>query len=641
MLIFLGPLVLFGRPYYIGPKGNNYTGNGSRGNPWFGVGYAMNKCLPGDTVYALTGTYAYNSTQTINVSGLAGKYIVLISEAGHPDSVKFDFNTYPQSTTPKETIYGLYAFGRSYLIFKDLTIGNITAIHLDDGRAQAYYIQSCHHITFDQCNSFNIAGRGFQCHNCYSIYYINCDAWLCADPQLADPGNAGTGFVATGEGPNKNGYDTILYRGCRGWYCSDQSFGTYHHGYVEWDSCWAFANGSVDYKSGVGYGWKLGHSLVDVEPLGRLVKNCLAVYNKNVGFSENNSEYALNMHVYNNLSIKNESLIANSTEGNGFYIYDPTYPGSWSNTRVYRNNIAYGNYYNDFWKATDTTSTGLDHSYNSWDLPYYDNPGRWGMIKYQRSPSTVNDDDFLALPTDRTNCVAILAAARQEDGSLPDIGDYFKLKPSSDLIDKGIDLGLPYNGSAPDLGAFECDIQPGTSNKYPKIKIISPRNYETYTTSEPIIISTEVSDNGSISKVEFLLGDSIIGKTNNFPWSFNWTHAPVGKYYIRAVATDNEGAKGTSSKVFISAVPGGEFISDESVLFRNPNDGNFYFYLAEPQESNCEIAIVTLTGQVIYKETMTPSENIKEFHLSHISPGIYILMLSGKDIVLTKKFIKI
>jgi hypothetical protein len=25
----------------------------------------------------------------------------------------------------------------------------------------------------------------------------------------------------------------------------------------------------------------------------------------------------------------------------------------------------------------------------------------------------------------------------------------------SDLIDKGVDVGLPYTGSAPDLGAFE------------------------------------------------------------------------------------------------------------------------------------------------------------------------------------------
>ena len=48
----------------------------------------------------------------------------------------------------------------------------------------------------------------------------------------------------------------------------------------------------------------------------------------------------------------------------------------------------------------------------------------------------------------------LLLAQRNEDGSLPNI-DYLYLKSTSDLIDKGIDVGLPFNGSAPDIGAFE------------------------------------------------------------------------------------------------------------------------------------------------------------------------------------------
>jgi len=48
----------------------------------------------------------------------------------------------------------------------------------------------------------------------------------------------------------------------------------------------------------------------------------------------------------------------------------------------------------------------------------------------------------------------MLKSARKSDGSLPDI-DFFKLVSGSDLRNAGIDLGLPYNGSAPDLGPFE------------------------------------------------------------------------------------------------------------------------------------------------------------------------------------------
>jgi hypothetical protein len=44
--------------------------------------------------------------------------------------------------------------------------------------------------------------------------------------------------------------------------------------------------------------------------------------------------------------------------------------------------------------------------------------------------------------------------SRQDDGSLPE-SNFLKLKEESDLIDAGTDVGLPFNGSAPDLGAFE------------------------------------------------------------------------------------------------------------------------------------------------------------------------------------------
>jgi hypothetical protein len=35
--------------------------------------------------------------------------------------------------------------------------------------------------------------------------------------------------------------------------------------------------------------------------------------------------------------------------------------------------------------------------------------------------------------------------------------DYPKLVVDRDLRNAGVDVGLPYNGSAPDLGAFESD----------------------------------------------------------------------------------------------------------------------------------------------------------------------------------------
>jgi hypothetical protein len=49
-----------------------------------------------------------------------------------------------------------------------------------------------------------------------------------------------------------------------------------------------------------------------------------------------------------------------------------------------------------------------------------------------------------------------LLKPRKADGSLPDV-KYFKLHSGSDLIDAGVDVGLPYSGYALDIGAFEAE----------------------------------------------------------------------------------------------------------------------------------------------------------------------------------------
>jgi hypothetical protein len=45
---------------------------------------------------------------------------------------------------------------------------------------------------------------------------------------------------------------------------------------------------------------------------------------------------------------------------------------------------------------------------------------------------------------------------RKANGSLPDV-QFGHLAPGSGLIDKGVNVGLPYNGAAPDLGPFESN----------------------------------------------------------------------------------------------------------------------------------------------------------------------------------------
>jgi hypothetical protein len=64
------------------------------------------------------------------------------------------------------------------------------------------------------------------------------------------------------------------------------------------------------------------------------------------------------------------------------------------------------------------------------------------------SAFSVSNADFVTVDT------AGVRGPRKADGSLPDIA-FLHLAPASPMIDAGVSVGLPYNGRAPDLGAFE------------------------------------------------------------------------------------------------------------------------------------------------------------------------------------------
>ena len=64
------------------------------------------------------------------------------------------------------------------------------------------------------------------------------------------------------------------------------------------------------------------------------------------------------------------------------------------------------------------------------------------------------------------------------DGSLPDI-DFMRLVAGSHLIDAGVDVGLPYNGSAPDLGYFETAaiVPPSLAGDYNGDGVVDAADY--------------------------------------------------------------------------------------------------------------------------------------------------------------------
>jgi uncharacterized repeat protein (TIGR02059 family) len=244
---------------------------------------------------------------------------------------------------------------------------------------------------------------------------LNCDFHHNSDPiTVGGPdGNADGLAIANQPSTAKN---TI--RGCRFWNNSDDGLDLwYNDGYLTLENSWSWKNG---YKNdgtpaADGCGFKFGATQGSYSnQFGRTVINNIAVYNKTKGFNQNSAN--IKFYFYNNVAWKN-------AKGFDFYIYDLQH--------VFKNNIVFDNTIN--WNGNYSNSI-RDH--NSYDASFSPN----GKV--------ASSADFQSLDTTG------MSGPRKADGSLPDI-KFMKLVSSSDLIDAGTDVGLPYEGAAPDLGAYE------------------------------------------------------------------------------------------------------------------------------------------------------------------------------------------
>ncbi|WP_071843766.1 Ig-like domain-containing protein [Hymenobacter sp. DG25A] len=94
------------------------------------------------------------------------------------------------------------------------------------------------------------------------------------------------------------------------------------------------------------------------------------------------------------------------------------------------------------------------------------------------------------------------------------------------------------------------------SNPVPTVTLTAPANNAVVTTPASITLTATAADeNGSVAKVDFYQGTTLLGTDTSSPYSFAWTGAAAGVYTLTAKVTDNEGAVATSVPVtlFVSA----------------------------------------------------------------------------------------
>lgn len=361
----------------------------------------LSRLAAGDSLLLASGTYAVaysagvKNTLTLAAKGTQADPIVVRCPTGRA-VVDFGF---PEDTYVQDS-YGFLVSGSWW-----------TLERLDVTRAgyQGAYVTGSYN-TFDNCRFYANRNSGVEVNKGGSYTTLrNVDAFDNYDPKKT--GSMADGFaIKQTMGPGNK------LIGCRAWNNSDDGYDTFDSPeFVTFDSCWAFRNGwyhgdvnnSRNNSTMNGNGFKVG-GLSRVQR--NVLKNCVAVGNKARGFDQNSNT--------GGVTILNSTSYRNGTQN---FSFAATLAADEKN--VFTNNISLSTGSADqIVNATSKTNT-------------------WNSIAVAAS-------DFQSLDT------SLAIPARKDDGSIPQ-NAFLRLKTGSKLIDAGTATGLAYQGSKPDLGAFE------------------------------------------------------------------------------------------------------------------------------------------------------------------------------------------
>jgi len=415
--------------YYVAPTGNDAAA-GTMAAPWATVAHAQALAAPGDTVYFRGGRYGFSAgtaacaseTDTINgvvlsKSGVEGR---LIEYRGYPgEKPIFDFSGIKDSCRVRG-----FAVTGSWLHLAGFAVTGVPQNNNLNHESWGVWVSGSNNV-FELLDLHHNMGPGLFIQDGGGNLVLNCDSHENYDPMTANgAGQSADGFgchVSTGGTGN-------VFRGCRSWWNSDDGWDFIHAAeVVTVENSWSWYNGFLPgtmtpAPAGNGNGFKAGgfdvpETKVPAIPPSHVVRNCLAFSNKASGFYANHEPAA--DRFYNNTAYANHP---------DFDLLGMLPDGTVLNLGVLRNNLAYGGTL-----VADATGPMVDASHDSWDL----------------TPAvTVSDVDFLS------TSMAGMDGPRQADGSLPCV-PFMRLAPGSALVDKGVDVGLPFRGAAPDIGAFE------------------------------------------------------------------------------------------------------------------------------------------------------------------------------------------
>jgi len=408
------------RNFYVATNGND-NNTGTITSPFKNWQKLSSVMVAGDIAYIRGGTYITPYT-ALNVyihclwSGMNGTALNPIIIQNYPgESPVFDFSSLGNSN--RDYAQALYIENCSYLTVKGLRITGMKQILDGSGICIGNSIMSSNFITLERMEIDHMGGTGFRTGNSNDVTYINCDAHHNDDRySQGDPWGGTDGFTGSGGESSTR----TKYIGCRSWWNSDDGWDFYGtDGKRTMINCWSFWNGyqpGTFVQAGNGDGFKLGPTATNQSgSVTKLLNNCLSFENRSIGFSQDGNGQT-KYQLYNNTAYKNGS--------HGFW---------WGNyagiIQDFKNNISWANQGSQI--AHLGQATGSNNSWNG--------------------GAAITNYDFLSVSSYGVD------GPRQPDGSLPII-NFLKLAQGSNLIDAGVNVGLPFAGFAPDKGFDEFGL---------------------------------------------------------------------------------------------------------------------------------------------------------------------------------------
>jgi len=379
--------------YYVATDGSDSNSGTSTNAPFATLGKAAGLASAGNLIYLRDGTYHWTLQVSLSRSGTAAQPIRVRAYPG--ECPIFDFTGESTSSA------GISLSGNWWQLY---------GLEIAHAGHNGIKITGNSNIV-ERCVAHESGDTGIHITTGGWNLVLNCDSYRNYDPPIGGNADGFTAKFALGPGN--------VFRGCRSWNNSDDGWDLWEAtNTVIIENCITFSNGFNVYDSdpstntqfnGNGNGFKLGGNYY-FGP--HRISHCISFGNKVNGYDQNNNNAGL--------TVDNNTAWANG--GANFALNH----GTNITPHIIRNNLSIVGH------SADSFRSGSLLTNNSWQVV---------------SPAA-NTPDLLS-----TNAAYALAP-RRDDGSLPE-SPFLRPVPTGRLVNKGVNIGETFSGSAPDLGAYE------------------------------------------------------------------------------------------------------------------------------------------------------------------------------------------